>query len=227
MAGGADFDPLPPPRVCYNREPMLTLAYIALIGLGGGYVVVSVLLGQLFDFGDHAGTTAGHDAPGSAASGDYGSGGHGHAAAGELAAPSFHFPFFSPLALATLFAAIGSYGLLAKFGLRVGDSASLAIALPAALATTYGVTFAAWRLITSSQASSSLRTAQFVGATGEVMTPIPVGGLGEVAALVDGQRFVAPAREVQGKAVARGTAVKIVSMTGATLLVKVEPEGSN
>ncbi len=107
-------------------------------------------------------------------------------------------------------------------GFGFSDGGSLLFALPAAFATAYAVTYAAFRLVSSSRGSSMLRADRFAGSTGEVLTPIPAGGLGEVAALIDGQRFTTSAREVRGRAVARGRLVKIVKMTGATLLVESE-----
>ena len=60
-----------------------------------------------------------------------------------------------------------------------------------------------------------------VGAPAEILTPIPAGGVGEAAALVQGQRFTAPARELDGNEVPRGAAVTVVRMTGSTLVVKL------
>ena len=61
-----------------------------------------------------------------------------------------------------------------------------------------------------------------MGARAEVLTPIPAGGIGEVAAMVEGQRFNAPAREVAGRAVVRGQVVTVTEMVGGTLLVSID-----
>jgi membrane protein implicated in regulation of membrane protease activity len=198
---------------------MLTLTYLALAVAGCGYIVVSALLGHLAEaFGvDHA---DGGDA-GGAADAAYGVTAEGHGAASTTAvgASTFHFPFFSPLAVATLFGSIGAWGLIVKHGFRSGDGASLVIALPLAAATAYAVTYAAWRIVTQSRATSAFRLADLVGASAEVLTPIPAGGTGEVAAAVGGQRVTGPAREAQGLAVPRGAFVTIVRVVGATLVV--------
>ncbi len=156
---------------------------------------------------------------------DYGTGGHdgghGSASAGAHDVPTFHFPFFSPLALAALFGSLGAYGLIARFGFGTGDGASLAISLPAALVTSYLVTYGAWRLVSSSTGSSQIRLADLPGARAEVLTPIPAGGLGEVAVLVGNQRFNAPAREVRGREVGRGQVVTVREVAGATLVVSI------
>jgi membrane protein implicated in regulation of membrane protease activity len=204
---------------------VLSLTYLVLAVLGAGYLLVSVLLGH-FDFGG-GGDGSGHgdahaDAGGGESHMDYGvdAGGHASASAHAPAAAVFHFPFFSPLALATLFTCIGGYGLIALYGFRVRDAASILIAIPAALVTAYVITYAGWRIVSSSRGSSQIRLQDLAGAHAEVITPIPSGGIGEVAAIISGQRFTAPAREADGREVPRGAQVTVVRMVGTTLLVK-------
>jgi membrane protein implicated in regulation of membrane protease activity len=169
---------------------MLTLTYIILAIAGCGYVLVSLVLGQMFD-------------------GDAGP------------ADSFEFPLLSPSTLATLAGSLGAFGLIAKFGLKTSDPLSLVVALPVALLFTYAATYAAWRLLVGSSTTSTIAPDDLVGADAEVVTPIPAGGVGEAAALVNGQRFTAPAREIDGQEVPRGAVVSVVRLTGSTLYVKV------
>lgn len=204
---------------------MLVLGYIVLATLGAGYVLISLLLGHVGDFGaqdgggDAGADAGGHDGAGS----DYGidGGGHGQVSAGSMGAPAFHFPFFSPLALATLAASVGGLGLVARFGLKMHGPSSLLVALPGALVVTYLVTWAAWRLAAGSRGTSTLRAEQMAGVPAEILTPIPAGGIGEAAALVQGQRFTAAAREVDGNEVPRGAAATVVRLSGSTLIVKL------
>lgn len=183
----------------------------------------SALLGNIGDFGDGGHAADSGDAGGDAGEGhgDYGVEGHGHGDThtGAASAAVFHYPFFSPLALSTLFASLGAYGLIAKYGLRVADGASFLLALPAALLTAYAVTYLGWRIVLSSRGSSQIRLSDLAGATAEVTTPIPAGGLGEVAAMVKGQRYSAPARAADGGAVPRGAVVTVQQMLGTTLVV--------
>lgn len=197
---------------------MLTLMYIGFAVIGTGYIVISALLGHVFDFGDSGHTHAG---PESAAE-SYGldGSGHGTASADVGGGAAFHFPFFSPLAIATLLASIGAYGLIGLHGLKLREPVSLLLAVPAALATAYGISYVSWRLVRGSQGSSVITVSELAGAPAEVTTSIPAGGLGEVAAMVSGQRYSAPAREVNGKEVPRGTSVTVVNMVGSTLVVR-------
>jgi hypothetical protein len=227
---------------------LLTLVYMAFAGLGCLYVVLAAFLGHTADVGGHDSSEAGGgghamDASGHAADaggqasaagghssvaghGDtsygVGGGGHGGVHATAPAAASFHFPFFSPLALATVVAAIGGYGLIAKAALGAGDGPSLAMAVPAAVLTAYGVTYVGWRLVSGSTSSSLIRLEDLAGGAAEVTVPIPAGGVGEAMAIAGGQRYAAPAREVAGLAVARGATVTIVA-AGPTLVVRAGP----
>jgi membrane protein implicated in regulation of membrane protease activity len=195
---------------------VLTLVYIALAIVGCGYVLFASFLGHL----DGGPSDSGPDAA-DAGEQAYGieHGGHGSVTAGNGAGASFTVPFFSPLALATFFGALGGFGLIAKYGTGVGDAVSLAIAGPAALLIAYAVTYGAWRVMRSSTGSSQIRSQDLAGAAGEVVTPIPAGGLGEVTAMVGGQRFTAPARESGGGALPRGTMVTVEHFSGSTLIV--------
>jgi membrane protein implicated in regulation of membrane protease activity len=216
---------------------MLTLTYILFAAAGCLYVLIAAFLGHASDFVDfgHAGHVhAGQDAGGHAGP-DHGhggarygvqGGGHGTASTGTVGHPVFHFPFFSPLAIATLIAAIGGFGLIGKHGLGLSDGGSLLLAVPAALATAYGVTYAGFRLVSGARASSVIRMDQIAGSLAEVTAPIPAGGVGEALAMVGGQRYAAPAREVNGGAVPRGAAVTVVGMAGPTLLVQAGSSGN-
>jgi membrane protein implicated in regulation of membrane protease activity len=146
--------------------------------------------------------------------------GHGSAAGSGAAVAAFHFPFFSPLALATIIGATGAFGLISKFGWQASDVTSLMVSIPSALVTAYAVTYLAWRIVMGSRGSSQIRLAELTGARAEVITPIPANGIGEVAAMVQSQRYNGPAREVDGREVARGTIVVVEGLVGTTLVVR-------
>ncbi len=201
---------------------MLVLAYVALAVVGSGYILVSMLLGHLFDFS--SADSAAHAGGGEhVATETYGveDAGHGEVSAGDGVAPAFHFPFFSPLALATLSASVGGLGLVARYGLKLADGPSLLVAFPGALAVSYGVTYAAFKLVQGSRGTSAIQAHDLEGVPAEILTPIPEGGLGEAAAFVKGERFAGPAREESGRAVPRGTPVTVVRLSGSTLIVKI------
>lgn len=196
---------------------MLTLAYLVFLMLGCGYVLVMLLLGH-GHFGDMGGGHGHHDASDAS---PYGLGGEGHGSvSAEVGgATAFHFPLFSPLALATLLGAVGAWGLIALKGFRASETGSLLIAVPAAVLTAYAITYLGFRIVSGSRGSSEIRMADLEGAQGEVTTPIPEGGMGEVVAIVRGQRYNGPARAADGGAVARGALVTVRAMVGGTMVV--------
>ena len=173
---------------------MLTLTYIALAVAGCGYVAVALGLGQAFD-------------------------GDGGMATGDGA---FHFPLLSPVSLAAFCGATGALGLVATHGLGLSDPASVGSALIGALLFTYATTYAAWRLLVSSTGTQTFREADLLGATAEVLTPIPEQGVGEVAVVIRGQRHTAPARTQDGAALPRGALATVERVAGVTLYVRSE-----
>jgi membrane protein implicated in regulation of membrane protease activity len=181
---------------------MLTLTYIVLAVVGCGYVAIALALGQAFDV-----------------AGDVDAG------IGDAHHGAFHFPFFSPTALATLSGAIGALGLIAQFGFSLPPSRSLLVALPGGVIFTYVVTYVGWRLLATSASTTAFSPVELAGVEAEVLTPIPAGGVGEAAALVKGQRFTASAREEQGLPVPRGAIVTVVRLAGSTLIVRAELVG--
>jgi membrane protein implicated in regulation of membrane protease activity len=197
---------------------VLTLAYLVFLVLGCGYVGIMLLLGH-GSFGDVGGGGGHHADVGDTSSYGVDGGGHGSVSADAGGAVAFHFPLFSPLALATLLGAIGAWGLIALKGFHASEEGSLLFAVPAALLTAYGISYVGWRLVSSSRGSSQIRLADLEGARGEVTTPIPEGGIGEVAAMVQGQRFSGPARAGDGRALPRGTAVTVTAMMAGTMVV--------
>jgi len=207
---------------------VLTEMYIVFAVVGCGYVLVSAFLGHAgVEGGGHAHVGGGHGDAGAVHAHHVGGDHHGldakgHGSARAHGGEAFHFPFVSPLAIATLLSAVGLYGLVALHGLHLAEKMSLLVALPAAFATAYGITYAAWKLASGSQGSSVIRMSSFAGSPAEVTVPIPPGGIGEAVAMVAGQRFAAPAREAAGREVARGMPVTVIEMVGPTLIVTVD-----
>jgi hypothetical protein len=70
------------------------------------------------------------------------------------------------------------------------------------------------------QSSSDVLVASLVGEKAEVISPIPQGGVGEIAYVAGGTRLSAPARTLDGKPAARAARVKIVRMAGGTYYVE-------
>lgn len=75
-------------------------------------------------------------------------------------------------------------------------------------------------LFSKTQGGAEFAATEASGREAEVITAIPEGGVGEIAFLVRGQRETAPARAVDGQAIAKGRTVVIERMMGATATVR-------
>lgn len=141
--------------------------------------------------------------------------------AGPHAEGSWHGMSLSPVALAGFVTAFGAFGLITEAILGPGTSVglSLLVALIGGLVVGGLSQIVFYSFIVKSQGSSEVTRRDVVGATGEVLTPIPAGGLGEVAFVAQGARVVMTARGAQGEAIGRGSVVWIVDQVGSVALV--------
>jgi membrane protein implicated in regulation of membrane protease activity len=129
-------------------------------------------------------------------------------------------PLFSPTAIAGYLTGFGAtgYGLIGGLGITeplVHVPASL---LGAALLG-LGVAWGTVRLLQIGETDSTTQRNLLAGRSGELTVGIPEGGVGEVAYLAGGGRSTAPARSIDGAAIARGTPVRIVRADDATFVV--------
>jgi|CXWL01.1.fsa_nt_gi membrane protein implicated in regulation of membrane protease activity len=179
------------------------LIYIALLGLGLLYALLSGVFGFLSDVasgfeahlpGDITLDVAGADAISSQ-------------------------PITGTLA-ATFITGFGGGGIVAHYlfhwslvpGLLTASGSGVVLA---------GVAFLALDLLfKQTQGGSEYQSDELVGREAEIVTPIPAGGLGEVAYVVRGQRDSASARATDGSAVGRGEPIVIDRVVGGTVYVR-------
>jgi membrane protein implicated in regulation of membrane protease activity len=69
------------------------------------------------------------------------------------------------------------------------------------------------------QSSSESKVAALIGSEANVITPISENGVGEIAYVVGGTRYSAPARAENNVAVANGKTVKITRIVGTQFYV--------
>ena len=145
-------------------------------------------------------------------------GGDAHVDAGST---HIDVPIFSPTILAVFVTGFGGIGAILRM------TTDLHVLVEVALASTGGLLFAGAGLFIlgvitrQTQGGSEYATGELVGGRAEVITPIPAGGgLGEVSYVKKGSRSNAPARSRDGRAVPRNSDVRIVSVSGTTLVVE-------
>jgi membrane protein implicated in regulation of membrane protease activity len=191
---------------------VLEFIYLVCFFLGLGFAVLSALLAGVF--GGHAGphVDAGGVHVDLAAS--HTDGMHGPATDGTV-----HFSPLSPVSIALFITTFGGIGLLLKkFGLP--PFVQLSAGMVSGILVGGAVSYAFFRVMQVTQASSHARAGEEIGIEAEVTVPIPNEGLGEIAYVVRGTRFTNPARTVDGKELPAHVTVKIVKQAGNTYYVQ-------
>jgi len=175
--------------------------------VGMVFAIASAFLGHLF--GGHD-VGAGHI--------DVGTGGHAEAGFQDTGMPGLS-PF-SPTTITSFVTAFGAFGMIFH-NLPATSSpwVSTPLAILCALVTAAGVVALFGFIFHKTQCSSESHVAALLGVTATIITPIPANGVGEIAYVVSGSRYTAPARDERGAPVTNGQTVKIVRIVGSQCYV--------
>jgi len=180
---------------------MMIYAICLVVGLT--FTIISVLAGHFF---------GGHDAHVA------GSGGHAEAGADTRDMPGISI--FSPTVMASFVTAFGGFGLIFT---QFPKTSSAVVSAPLSVLgglVVAGVLLVFLRAVFShTQSSSESKVAALIGSEANVITPIPENGVGEIAYVVGGTRYSAPARAENNVAVANGKTVKITRIVGTQFYV--------
>jgi len=214
---------------------MLTCFYLSLLILGGGYIAITFIIGELVDIGEDVGhALEGVSDSAAEALGSLGDavdglfGGAEAADVGEIDLPEVgeiglehevEGPSPFSLRVVAMFAVgFGTGGLIGK-GLGMSDAVSLipASGVAAAMAA---LMWGFLRFLYSEQRSTSIQPKDYVGLVGRVIIAIPEGRLGQVALIVKGQRINTPARSKDGMPIAAQAEVEVAAMEGGTAVVE-------
>ena len=179
--------------------------YAVCFGVGLLFALLSVLFGH-FGHGGHADL---HHESGGA---------HGHAEAGFGTHDMPGFEPIGPTTIATFVTAFGGIGMVLNQSEALHRFSGLLAAVGAlAIAALVGWGFAV--VFRWAQGSSEGRIAEITGVVATVITPIPLGGVGEIAYVQAGTRYSAPARTEDGSTFANGATVKITRVVGTQFYV--------
>jgi hypothetical protein len=175
------------------------VVYIGLLLLGIVFAVISGALGWIADLGGgdiHLDVSGHLDA------------GHAHPISGTV--------------VAAFITGFGAGGIAAHNALGLTLVPGLAVALAGGLLLA-AVAFVTLELIfRQTQAGSEFDAAALGAREAEVITAIPAGGTGEVAASVKGQRETLAARSIDGEAIGKGRLVLIERVTGSLAHVRAQ-----
>jgi membrane protein implicated in regulation of membrane protease activity len=179
------------------------LIYLFCLGVGLVFTLVSAALGHLF--GGHEGHLEGSS---------------GHAEAGVDGSDMPGISAFSPTIISSFVTAFGGLGIIFS---QIGATRNPILSAP--LAVLGGLLIAGvllWllrQLFRRTQSSSEGKVSTVIGQIATIITPIPAGGVGEIAYVQAGTRYTAPAREQTGAAVPTGKAVHITRVVGSQFYV--------
>ncbi len=181
---------------------MIIYAICLVVGLL--FTLISAVAGHFF---------GGHDG------GDVGTGGHAEAGFDHSGVPGISF--FSPTVLACFVTAFGGLGILFS-GIKATESIwiSAPLSIAGAVCIAFVVLWLFNAVFTRTQSSSESRVATLVGQAASIVTPIPEGGVGEIAYVQASTRYTAPARSEGGVAVGAGQTVKITRVVGTQFYVE-------
>jgi membrane protein implicated in regulation of membrane protease activity len=157
----------------------------------------------------------------------------GHAMPGHVSAPhaeagygSHDMPGFSPLSpttIATFITGFGGFGMLfERWPATRGPLISAPLAVLAGLLTAMGVFILFRKIFAITQCSSEAKISELIGTAATIVTPIPAQGVGEIAYVMKGSRYTAPARSEDGMPTASGASVRVTRVVGAQCYVRTE-----
>ncbi|MCG3136920.1 MAG: hypothetical protein HJJLKODD_00758 [Phycisphaerae bacterium] len=206
--------------------------YLAAVILGGGYVMLSAVMGHLhFGYGDHGGDLAsdsgdvGHDA-----GGHDGAAGHHDLAQqthGVLDVTEDQRPVFSatsPTTIASFLAGFGGAGLVTAEGYGWPQTYALPVAMLSGLLVAKLIMGVFNTLGRAATGSSHARIGELIGTIAQVITPISGGEPGEISYVLHGSRYSRSARSADGQSIERGTRVTIEALDGSETFVLPETD---
>ena len=188
---------------------VLEIVYLVAFFLGFGFAVISGLLSGVF---------SGH--------GEFGgnvdvSGDQIHAGAHSVAhGDNVPLSPISPVTISLFITSFGATGFVMMHWMRL----PVAVHLPVASASGFIVALLFFLVLLKvfrvTQASSHARVSDAIGQEAEITTAIPAEGVGEIAYVVGGTRFTAPAKLIDGKELPQRHIVRIVKIVGNTFIVE-------
>ena len=167
------------------------------------FTMVTVMFGHFFGGGGHV----------------VGSGGHVEAGADTSDQPGMSI--FSPTVIASFITAFGGFGLIfSQFATTKPAIISAPLSIGGGVVVAGAMYFFFGMVFRHTQSSSESRVGALVNAEASVITPISANGVGEIAYVVGGTRYTAPARAEDGFSIGNGQTVKIVRIVGTQFYVK-------
>jgi hypothetical protein len=173
--------------------------FLGLAAIGFLFLLISLVVGELFDLGDLFGDhefDAGADTDG-----------HGGGTS-----------FLSSRVISVFITAFGGFGAIgSQLGYGVGVSTAMGLASGLVFG---GLIYLFVSFLHGQEASSDVRVGDLVGSTGEVSVTIPKGGLGQIRCAHGESVVEKVARSQDGEEIRVNTLVKVEAVVGETVMVR-------
>jgi len=174
----------------------LMTIFLAIGGLGFIFLLVSIIVGDVFDaigFGLGTSLETGHD-----------------------------FGVFDARVIAIFLTAFGGFGAI---GTSLGYGAALSSLFGVAGGVTFGaLVFYFGRFLYHQQSSSSVTEQDLIGRSAQVIVPIHANQIGQIACRVGEERIEKVARARDGAEIKTGAIVRIESVTGDAVIVSIDDD---
>ena len=127
---------------------------------------------------------------------------------------------FNTITVSTFVGFFGLSGLFAIWVLNMSPLPSLALSLPTAVLIAAAQFILYLKIFVHAQGSSEATMAETLGCEAEVITPIPADRVGEIAYVIKGTRYTAPAASADKEDIPKGARVQVVNIRGTTFVVR-------
>ncbi len=200
---------------------MLLCLYWFLVGIGGGYIVLSFMIGEIADLGESVFEGLSHSIEG-IFEGVFGAAEATDISMIDALAVDAEFDVGpSPFSFRTILMFAAGFGAGGLIGNGIGLSEPLTL-IPAFGFGVFAGTLS-WlfiRFLFREQATTTIRPSDYIGLVGRITIPIPEGKLGQVMLHIKMQKKQMPARSEGGAPISSHTQVEIVSTEGGVLIVR-------
>lgn len=204
--------------IAANSESVLTNVYWVCLLLGFIWLAIQVFLADFsHDFGGGVSDISAGDMH--FGIGDHAAGPDVHLPTGEITLSPV-----SPMIIAGFITVFGATGVVLHAVTDLGTGVIVLIAFASGFVGGFILWFLLSKIIRAVSGTSEARVAELIGTEAEVITPIRASGVGEIAYVVGGTRYTAPARSIDNNPIERNKIVRIVKIVGTTYFVKEETE---
>jgi membrane protein implicated in regulation of membrane protease activity len=191
----------------------LEIVFIGCFFIGLAYAVISTVLGGIFGGGHEGGFDSGGDF-------DAGHDGAGHIETAGADSGTVHFSPLSPVVIAMFITSFGAMGMICLKVFKLSPYVSLPIAIGTGIIFAALTFFILLMMFKATQSSSESQIGSLVGQEAEVITPIPIDGLGEIAYVSKSTRYTGSARSAYRTEIKSHAVVTIEKIVGNTFYVK-------